>query len=267
MRTRPKSGFYSVPAIKYLLRSLAHVLFLLLYAQVLTHLLTVDQLAAIAPHLPPLTTAELMLIVWSITLGYEHRLREVRMRSFGLSTNLPLKSLVNYAHTILGVAIGLRLLTLVPGLESQAVYTAYQTLVSFDAILMCCELLTFMWTSINFGVLAITLVQMMIDLSLFLVFFSVILLGFCLALIGLSETAEHDHLLDPPDAAAAASNGRAGRLLSYAPIGGFSHSHGAAAAGADGLARPATLALVYQVRSPPRAPRDLPPSPSFSDRR
>ena len=124
-----------------------------------------------------------------------------------------------------------------------------------------------MWTSINFGVLAITLVQMMIDLSLFLVFFSVILLGFCLALIGLSETAEHDHLLDPPDDAAA-SNGRAGRLLSYAPIGGFSHSHGAAAAGADGLARPATLALVYQVRSPPRSPA-LPfllwPSLTFPD--
>jgi hypothetical protein len=45
-----------------------------------------------------------------------------------------------------------------------------------------------MWTSHNFGILAITLVQMMIDLSLFLVFFSVIIVGFCFALVGLSET-------------------------------------------------------------------------------
>ena len=39
--------------------------------------------------------------------------------------------------------------------------TAYQTLVSFDAVLVCCELFTFMWTSHSFGILAITLVQVM----------------------------------------------------------------------------------------------------------
>ena len=32
-------------------------------------------------------------------------------------------------------------------------------LVSFDAVLMMCEMFTFMWTSLNFGVLTITLVQ------------------------------------------------------------------------------------------------------------
>jgi hypothetical protein len=82
----------------------------------------------------------------------------------------------------------LRLVTRIPGFEFASAYTAYQTLVSFDAVLMCCETFTFMWTSHNFGILAITLVQMMIDLSLFLVFFSVIIVGFCFALVGLSET-------------------------------------------------------------------------------
>ena len=77
----------------------------------------------------------------------------------------------------MNVAILLRLLTLLPGFEFQSAYTMYQTLVSFDAVLMCCETFTFMWTSHNFGILAITLVQMMIDLSLFLVFFSVIIFG------------------------------------------------------------------------------------------
>ena len=77
------------------------------------------------------------------------------------------------------------MLTLVPGADLPTAYVAYQTLVSFDAVLMCCETFTFMWTSHSFGILAITLVQMMIDLSLFLVFFSVIIVGFCLALLRL----------------------------------------------------------------------------------
>ena len=39
---------------------------------------------------------------------------------------------------------------------------------------------------------------MMVDLGLFVVFFSVVLIGFCLALVGLSETAPHDnHLINP----------------------------------------------------------------------
>ena len=189
VRSRRRNGFYSVPLIKYLLRAGTHVLFLMLYAQVLSHLLTIDQLDLIAPALPPLSTSEAVLIMWSLTLGYEHRRRELTMRDFGLSTNLPLKTLINTAHIVLAVAIVLRLTTLVPGLAFKEVYTAYQMLVSFDAVLMMCELFSFMWTSLNFGVLTITLVQMMVDLGLFVVFFSVVLVGFCLALVGLSETA------------------------------------------------------------------------------
>ena len=192
--TRRKHGFYSVPLIKYLLRAVAHILFLLLYAQVLTHLLTVEQLEVIAPNLPPLTSAEVVLIGWSLTLGYEHHMRELDMRAFGLSTDHTMKTVINTAHSVLAVAIALRLSTVTPGFAYKEVYTAYQMLVSFDAVLMMCELFTFMWTSLNFGVLTITLVQMMVDLGLFVVFFSVVLVGFCLALIGLSETAPQHQL-------------------------------------------------------------------------
>ena len=147
-----------------------------------------DQLWAMSPRLPPLTWAELMLIVWSLTLGYEHRQRDYLMKTYGLIADSWLKSLVNTAHMVMNAAIGLRLVTRIPGFEFASAYTAYQTLVSFDAVLMCCETFTFMWTSHSFGILAITLVQMMIDLSLVLVFFSVIIVGFCFALVGLSET-------------------------------------------------------------------------------
>jgi len=82
---------------------------------------------------------------------------------------------------------------------------------------MMCEMFTFMWTSVNFGVLTITLVQMMIDLYLFGIFFSVVLVGFCLALLGLSETAPHEHHIE---GAATTVASAAGRLLSVlrAPV-------------------------------------------------
>jgi hypothetical protein len=162
--------------------------------------------------LPPLTVGEMVLIGWSLTLGLEHRRREIEMRSFGLSTSLPLKSLVNSAHAVLFVAILLRLITVIPGLGFRWAYTYYQMLVSFDAVLMMCEMFTFMWVSVDFGVLTITLVQMITDLVLFMLFFSVILLGFCLALVGLSETAPHEHHL-PVE-----------RQAFGGPIGGDGHS-------------------------------------------
>ena len=40
MAKRPKSGFYSVPLVKYCMRAVSHVLFLCLYFEVCTHLLT-----------------------------------------------------------------------------------------------------------------------------------------------------------------------------------------------------------------------------------
>ena len=87
-------------------------------------------------------------------------------------------------------------------------------LVSFDAVLMMCEMFTFMWTSVNFGVLTITLVQMMVDLSLFAIFFSVVLVGFCLALLGLSETSTHEHHLVDDTASADDPASAVGRVFS-----------------------------------------------------
>ena len=55
---------WQVPLVKYLLRAVTHVLFLFLYAEVLTHLFTVDQLALISPKLPPITMGETILIIW-----------------------------------------------------------------------------------------------------------------------------------------------------------------------------------------------------------
>ena len=84
-----------MPLVKYCMRAVAHVLYLLLYAEVLTHLLTVEQLDSIAPRMPPLTGAELVLVIWSLTLGYEHRQRDYLMRTYGLYAASFLKSLVN----------------------------------------------------------------------------------------------------------------------------------------------------------------------------
>ena len=199
------AGFYSVPLVKFLLRAMWHVAFLCMYGFVLTHLLTIDQLAAIAPNLPPLATSEKIFIVWAGALGAEHHLRSRKMQHFGLTAKLPFQSIIYVAHAILAIALGLRLLSALPvgsdGKESELVsaikhvcYAAYQTIISVDSVLISLELFTFMWISLNFGVLAIIMVRMLVDLSLFFVFFAVILLGFSAALLGLSETTSHEHL-------------------------------------------------------------------------
>lgn len=216
-------AFYSVPIVKFIARALCHVAFLGLYAEVLTHLHTADQIAQMAPRLPRLTQWEMVFVVWALALSYEHRHRQRRLRGFGLSTAaLPFKSSVLLGHAILSIAIALRLLTLLPqptwdswGWVSAAqhlCYLAYASLVSVDAVLMCVELFTFMWTNFSFGVVAIIVMEMLVDLSLFLVFAVVLLLGFSAALLGLSETARHDAdapLADAPLMAAPAADAAA----------------------------------------------------------
>ena len=193
--------FYSVPLVKFLVRAMWHVLFLLLFFEVLTHLHTVEQLAAIAPRLPHADAYEKLFVVWALALYYENRQRKVTLRDFGLSTDhLPFQKATSHGHTLLAVAILLRIFTFMPlaayvdGGEwlpaaQAAAYIGYQRLLSFDAVLLCVELFTFMWVSRDFGVLAIIMGQMLVDLSLFLVFALVLLLGFSAALLGLSETA------------------------------------------------------------------------------
>jgi hypothetical protein len=223
-------GFYSVPQVKFLVRALWHVAFLWLYYYVLTHLLTGEQLGDVLPDTPPLNTPEKLFLVWALSLAYEHRQRHNRMHAFGLTAKLPFQSMVQVAHAILALGLMLRLLSCMPvpaswGLPTTvkvACYTAYQTIISVNAVLMALELFTFMWTSLSFGVLAIIIGQMLVDLSLFFVFFAVVLLGFSGALLGLSETADL-----PPDAARALSDALPpiGETAATDTLGGgFEHS-------------------------------------------
>lgn len=193
-----RKGFYSVPYVKFLLRAMWHILFLCLYCYVLTHLYTSEQLADISPDLPPLKASEKVFIVWALSLGLEHRQRQHKMRGFGLTAKLPFQNIVHVAHAILAMALLLRLLTAIPTPEwaattyfKHACYVIYSTTFSVNSVLISLELFTFMWTSLSFGVLAIIIIQMLVDLSLFVVFYAVILLGFSSALLGLAETSSH----------------------------------------------------------------------------
>ena len=226
------SDYYSVPLIKYLIRASWHLAFLALYMQVLTHLATANQLEAMASRgvfVPPITGWEQAFMVWALSLAYEHRRRQARLQIFGIhKSSLPFQRIVSIGHLTLVLAIAMRLLSLLPlwlgwqvsGAEGEgqarlaaavaaadaggwvggavhSCYIVYATLMSFDAVLMCVELFTFMWTSLAFGVLAIIMGQMLVDLSLFLVFAVVFICGFSAALIGLSETALHPSADDP----------------------------------------------------------------------
>jgi hypothetical protein len=112
---------------------------------------------------------------------------------------LPFQSATLLGHTILALAILLRLGTrmtipahlrggIVSTLQAYA-YDLYKTMLAFDAVLMCVELFTFMWISMSFGVLTIIMGQMMVDLRNFVVFAIVLVIGFTVGLLGLSETS------------------------------------------------------------------------------
>ena len=209
------ADYYSVPLVKYLIRVTSQLVFLALYTQVLTHLATANQLEAMAAYgtyVPPLSRWEQIFVVWSLSVVYAHRRRQTRLSYFGMNkSRLPFQSIVAIGHLTLVLAIAFRLLSLLPTWmgwwgsggkaeeESEApmraavhlCYIVHATLLSLDAVLMCVELFTFMWTSLAFGVLAIIMGQMLVDLSLFLVFAVVFICGFSAALLGLSETAVH----------------------------------------------------------------------------
>jgi len=198
-------AFYSVPLVKFYGKAIWQVAFLCLYAYELTHLLTAEQMAALGVAdplhpLPPLSTSEYLFMAWSLTLGLEQLHRHVAMRGYGLTAKLPFQRIVQFAYAVLALALGLRLLSAVPSPDElhdvanplkRSCYLTYQTLLSMNAVPICIELFNFMWPSLSFGVLTIIMVQMLVDLSLFLVFFAVILLGFSGALLGLSETSTH----------------------------------------------------------------------------
>lgn len=204
------TGFYSIPLVKFLMRALWHIAFLAMYVNVITHSPTDEELARIAPAAPPLSHRELLFIPWALGLAFEHRIRHRKLARFGLSMGkVPFQSAVNFGHSLLAFAICVRLLAWLPlpqpmhdaigytlG-EHNYAFILYHMILSFDAVLLFVELFTFMWTSLRFGVLAIIMGQMLVDLSLFLVFALVLLLGFSAALVGLARIADEPILGAP----------------------------------------------------------------------
>mmetsp|Transcript_302 Transcript_302/g.686 ORF Transcript_302/g.686 Transcript_302/m.686 type:complete len:1370 (-) Transcript_302:267-4376(-) len=205
----PPLGFYSIPMVKYLLRVVHHVLYLLMYSMVLTGLRTPNQLQQMAPNLPPLDWPEMIFGVWSFAVAIDHVHRTIRMRSLVFTRgdrSMPFASVVNAGHAIVVITIIFRLFTTIPWLPYSLVepaYSTYSTLLSIDAVLLCGESFTFLWTSLRFGVRTVILTEMMLDLYLYLVFFAVFVIGFALCLIGLCESAPLNYsafsfMVDPP---------------------------------------------------------------------
>ena len=64
-------------------------------------------------------------------------------------------------------------------------YTSYQTIISLDAILVCVQSMRFVAVNSTFGVLILMLLQMVVDVGVFLVLFLIVTLGFTVTLVGL----------------------------------------------------------------------------------
>lgn len=149
--------------VKYQLRVLHHMLYLLMYIAVLTGLRTPNELAGIAPGLPLLSLQEAIFGIWAFAVAIDHVHRSLRMRTLVFMRGdraMPFANVVNMGHGIVVLTICMRLFTLLPMLPDSLVvstYSMYSTLLSINSVLLCGETFTFLWTSLRRALLCVVL--------------------------------------------------------------------------------------------------------------
>lgn len=180
--------FFSIPAVKFGARAMAHGCQLALYFTVLLGLASAEELRRLEPSVPPPTVAEALLSLWLAgdALDLAQQLRN-------LSTALLPAESTNTAKVHLFVtctvaaALGLRAVSLVgvaPYALAHSAYVSYQLILSLMSVPVCVRTLDFYWTS-RVGTLVIVMKVLVSDLIQFLLVFCAFLLGFCLAFTGL----------------------------------------------------------------------------------
>ena len=196
--------FYSIPAVKFVLRLASDIGFLLLFALVLDGTATRQQLDLLAPHLPHYRI-EAAFACWVAAIAIDRHTQHVRAQLYTAlvpamrPNRSPIEYLVYVGDMVLLGAVTLRLLSAAltsgatdgvlhgDGHLARGLYEVYQTTISLDVVLVMMRLLTFFSVSQNFGVLVIMLGQMVSDIKNFFQLLLVIILAFCLAFLGMSH--------------------------------------------------------------------------------
>jgi len=181
------AAFYSTPAVKMLVRASTHILLMVSYARVLFEVKTSEAVAA--EGVPRLDWFEIVFGIFAacnfIDMAHSH----MRLKSYGFKPLANFDRILRVADTTLLLAGICRIVSLfVPAAYGQSnIYSLYQLALSYNVIIYSFHTINFCTIDPNFGVLVITVEQMMGDLMLFMSLAGLILSGFLLALIGLTQ--------------------------------------------------------------------------------
>lgn len=157
--------FYRVPAVKFVLRLTAHLLLLVLYADVLVTAPNAMQ-AIESLHLPPLRWQEVVFTFWVFSVGVDerHQSLERRRRKAEKELSSSFEGLIDFGQRLLVFGLCMRwCAVLVPFFGTahfwdrlaRVLYIVYHVIISLDVILISLELLSFLSVVPHFGVLVI----------------------------------------------------------------------------------------------------------------
>jgi len=186
------AAFYSIPAVKFVVRFVVHVTFMFIY------IMRIYETDSSDTDIERLTGVEIVWLVFEagLFLDQRHQSLSSEVGRLDVFQRLWLVSdiLLIIAVCLRGVSLGLT------DYESgwpQALYQTYQVVSSLNAIVISLELLPFI-TRLHreFGVLVIMAEQMLYDVLLFLEFFVVMAIAFTIAFFGMGRAGMHDYSED-----------------------------------------------------------------------
>ena len=192
-------GFYQVPATKFVLRCLSHVLLLFLYGYILVTTPNATQVLDMYPEVPRIRLSEVVFTVWVFGIGADEFHQKEIKKKLRMDNELssPFESAIDAGERLLNLALVMRWaseLAFSVFHETEEPYYAmclfivYQVTISLDVIVMSLELLSFASVNFHFGVLVIMVTDMLQDMISFLQLFGLVIFAFSLSFLGLSDS-------------------------------------------------------------------------------
>uniref|UniRef100_A0A7S3AMF8 TRPM SLOG domain-containing protein n=1 Tax=Haptolina ericina TaxID=156174 RepID=A0A7S3AMF8_9EUKA len=182
-------AFYSIPAVKFVLRFAAHVIFMIVY------ILRIYESKRSDDSVESISATEIIWLIFEAGLFLDQR-HQSTSSDAGSSRDI-FQRLWFVSDILLLFAVAFRVASLATDdYESgwpQRFYQGYQVGSSLNAIVISLELLPFI-TRLHreFGVLVIMVEQMIYDVLLFLEFFIVMCIAFTIAFFGVGRAGMHE---------------------------------------------------------------------------
>ena len=137
------ANFLATPMVKWELHLLSMLLFLGIYTFVLFHVFSVRQIEDVAPYLPPISNAEILLSVWAFGFMCNSLQCHRKKKKMELTVNVGLERLIIFGEIVLVVAMMVRLSDYFLSMDAFAgselrtqAYIVYIYMISCDIVLV-----------------------------------------------------------------------------------------------------------------------------------